>query len=233
MEDGELFTKCLTRDVKSDVQDTWKDDGNYKKHPNSTPKADLISNKGAKLSLKKSTGAQAMSGGINETMATLMTYSYLLDDNNQKKLESLFVDDNGNDIDWSGRNSERNKKLNEILKDIFGNKEANKKFIIAVLTESIAGSAKFGKESKGTATDILTWTPDGKIIKDDVKTYICKIFNNISKDSVTINHKSSGSTWACMRLYLPKYDNSHFEKDNDIFDIVDSVTNNEEIIKRI
>ena len=35
-----------------------------------------------------------------------------------------------------------------------------------------------------------------------------------------------------MRLYLPKYDNSHFEKDSDIFDIVDSVTNNEEIIKR-
>ena len=94
------------------------------------------SNKGRNISVKKSDGAQAMSGGMNETMATLMMYSDLLDDDTHKKLQSLFYDADGNTIDWKGNNKERNAKLNTIIKDIFSNKEANKEFIMAILTES-------------------------------------------------------------------------------------------------
>lgn len=239
IEDGDLYTKCTNASVKGDVKDSWKEDGNYEKYPNYTPKADLISKNGKQVSVKKSDGAQAMSGGMNETMTTLMTYSYLLDERTQKKLDSLFKDDDGNPIDWSGVNHERNERLNNTIKDIFENKEANKTFIIAVLTESLTGAGKFGEDSKGTANEIITWTKDGKLIKDDIETYIYRTYEQLSEKDVTINHKSSGKTWSVMRLFLPKHDSPHEpltdqerEDNKELLEIIKSVRTNESIKSR-
>lgn len=239
VEPGDLFTKCTNAAVKDDIQDTWKDDGDYTKYPDYTPKTDIISKNGRKISVKKSDGAQAMSGGMNETAATLMTYSYLLDDETKKKINSLFKDDDGNPIDWNGKNDERNKKLNATIKDIFRNKEANKQFIIAVLTEALTGAGKFGEDSDGVSTEMLTWSTDGKLIVDDIETYIYRTYKNLSENSVTINHKSSGHTWTVMRMYLPKHDHKYKtlsdkerEDAKELLDVIKSVLTNESIKKR-
>lgn len=239
LEEGELFTKCSNSSVKKDIQSSWMEDGNYSKYPDYTPKTDIISNKGRKCSIKKSTGAQAMSGGMNETAATLMTYSYLLDEETQKKIDSLFKDENGKLIDWNGRDDERNEKLNNTIKEIFKNKEANKKFIMAVLTESLTGAGKFGENSDGTSNEMITWSKDGKLIKDDIESYIYRTYENISEKSITINHKSSGKTWTVMRLYLPKHYESYKpltdeEKKNnkELLDVIKSVRENESLKSR-
>ena len=239
VEKGDLFTKCSNASVKNDIQDTWKEDGDYTKYPDYTPKTDIISKNGRKLSVKKSDGAQAMSGGMNETAATLLTYSYLLDAETKKKIDSLFKDDDGNPIDWAGKNDERNKKLNSTIKEIFKNKEANKKFIMAVLTESLTGAGKFGEDSDATSNEMLTWSKDGKLIKDDIETYIYRTYQGLSEKNVTINHKSSGRTWTVMRMFLPKHDHS-YEKLSDkekkeakeLLDVIHSVRSNESIKKR-
>ena len=236
VEKGDLFTKCSNASVKNDIKDNWKEDGDYDKYPDYTPKTDIISKNGRKLSVKKSDGAQAMTGGMNETMATLMSYSHLLDEDTQKKIDSLFKDDNGNPIDWNGVNHERNKKLNDTIKDIFKNKEQNKAFIMAVLTESLTGAGKFGEDSDGTSNEMLTWSKDGKLIKDDIETYIYRTYEGLSEKNVTINHKSSNKTWTVMRMFLPKHNSSYEpltdkerEDNKELFDVIKSVRTNETI----
>jgi hypothetical protein len=218
---------------------TEKEDGDYTKYPDYTPKTDIISKNGRKLSVKKSDGAQAMSGGMNETMATLMSYSHLLDEETQKKIDSLFKDDDGKPIDWNGVNHERNKKLNDTIKDIFKNKEQNKAFIMAVLTESLTGAGKFGEDSDGTSNEMLTWSKDGKLIKDDIETYIYRTYEGLSEKNVTINHKSAGKTWTVMRMFLPKHNSSYKpltdkerEDNKELFDVIKSVRTNETIKTR-
>lgn len=229
-EKGELFTKCQSN--KKDIQDTWKKNGQYEKNPNSTPKTDLISNKGRRLSCKKSTGAQAMSGGLNETMATLMNYSNLLDEESYQRLQQLFYED-GKKIDWSGKNRERNKNLNTIIKEIFG-KPGNEKFVIAVITEAITGAGKFGKDSDSTATAVLTWSKDGKVIIEDPQTYIYSLYKHYKGDLgklITINHKSSGSSYACARMNIPSHNERYEEltedeKNDDVYKIISIVRDN-------
>lgn len=236
VEPGDLFTKCSNAAVKNDIQDTWKEDGDYTKYPDYTPKTDIISKNGRKFSVKKSDGAQAMSGGMNETAATLMSYSHLLDDETKKKVDSLFKDENGNPIDWNGKNDERNKKLNDTIKDIFKNKEANKKYIMAVLTESLTGAGKFGEDSDGTSNEMLTWSKDGKLITDDIETYIYRTYEGLSEKNVTINHKSAGKTWTVMRVFLPKHNHKYEpltdkekEDNKELFDVIKSVRTNESL----
>lgn len=231
----ELFTKCRNSEVKKDVTDQWKENGKFNKAPSNTPKTDLKSNKGKNISVKKSDDTQAMSGAMNETMATLMTYANLLEKDDQKKLKQLFYDENGNEIDWKGNNKERNKKLNSIIKNIFAQKEKNKKFILAVLTESITGAGKFGSDSLGTAKEILVWSPDGEMHSYDVEKYIYSVFKHISEKDITINHKSSNSTYACMRLGLPSHEKikdtlnkySKEDADKDLLELIRSIRSND------
>lgn len=203
VEEGELFTKCPST---AKVSDDWADYG----ASNNTPKADIISNKGKKISLKKCDGAQAMSGGFNETMATLLSYKDLLaDEEDREKLNSLFFDENGDFRSWKGKDeNDRNKQLNDIIQDIFKNGK-NKKFMIAVLTESVTGYAKFGEESDSSVNQIISWDPGKKLIQDDVNSYIYnayKIMSGKKNNSFTINYKSSGnSIWSVLRIILPKH----------------------------
>lgn len=130
MEDGELFTKCVNSTGKQDITDSWREKGEYPEGstPNCTPKTDIISNKGTRFSCKKSTGSQAMSGGICEARATLIHYSHLLSDEDQAKLKLLFNNS------WDGKDNERNRELTDKLSEILNN---NPKFMMAVIAESI------------------------------------------------------------------------------------------------
>lgn len=222
---GDLYTKLPNDKVKGDITSDWKENGNYgDKYPNYTPKTDIISKGGVRVSVKESGGAQAMSGGVNETAATLMTYIDLLDEETQMKLSDLFEDENGDPIPWDGEDKKRNDKLNAIIKDVFKNKEKNKKFIMAVIAESITGSGKFGKDSGATATSVITFNSDGTMFSDDVETYIYRTFQDISEKDVAINHKSSNNNSnAALRINLKphkkKYDPIRDEDGNLIGDI--------------
>lgn len=239
VEDGDLYTKLTNDKVKSDITDDWKENGNYgDKYPNYTPKTDIISKSGRRVSVKESGGAQAMSGGMNETAATLLTYIDLLDEETQIKLTNLFEDENGDPIKWDGADKKRNDKLNAIIKDIFKNKENNKKFIMAVISESLTGAGKFSKDSDATATEVITFNSDGTMFSDDIETYIYRTYQDISYKDIAINHKSqNNSTNACLRLNLKphkkKYDpirdkdgNLVDDIDNDLIDIISGVREN-------
>lgn len=193
--DPELFCKLHTQDV--DVSDTWKKNKNSKRDPNKTPRADLISNKNRRISIKNGdTGAQAMSAGKDETMATLLEFKDLLNEEDQKKLDSLF------EYDWKGKDSERNAKLDKIIKQIF-DKNRNPEFVMAVIAESITGSNKFGGKN-GSAKTILTFS-NGECFEEDAETYVYRVFKDFDIKQITINHKSSHSTWVAMRILLPKH----------------------------
>ena len=232
VDEGELFAKLNDSNIKA--QSDWKQNDESKRNPNSTPKTDIVSNKGRRISCKNgNSGAQAMSGSKDETMATLLRFKYLLNDDQQKKLESLFKDDDGNSIDWGGKNKERNKKLNDTIKEIFGNEE-NIQFITAVIAESITGSGKFGSNSNGSATEIITYSK-GKCFSDDVKSYIYHTVKEFKTSMVAINTKSSNSAWANLRILLNKHYESYEKIDDDIDDMelatIDSVLKNEKVKK--
>lgn len=230
--DGELFAKLNDNNIKA--QKDWKQNDESERNPNSTPKVDILSNKGRRISCKNGdSGAQAMSGSKDETMATLLRFKYLLKDDQQKKLESLFKDENGNSIDWNGKNKERNKKLNNIIKEIFGDEE-NSQFVTTVIAESITGSGKFGPDSNGSATEIITYSK-GKCFSEDAKSYIYHTVKEFKKSMVTINTKSSNSAWANLRILLNKHTESYEKIDGDIDDMewatIDSVMKNEKVKK--
>lgn len=207
VKENDLYTKCLPT---GKVSDDWSDYGAY----NNTPKTDIISKSGNKISLKQCGGAQAMSGGFNETMATLLSYEDLLsDDKDKESLHSLFFNKDGSVKDWKGKDSERNKDLDEVIQTIFKKKE-NKKFIIAVLSESMTGDTKFGKDSDSVPNQVISWDLKNELIQDDINDYIYNAYKEISegvkKKSFTISHKSSGKAWSVLRIFLPK----HYEKVN-------------------
>lgn len=71
-----LKTKIIKTDLYKlgSIQTTqeWKELGFYTKEPNHTPKTDIISKDSkVKISVKEERGARLMSGGVNETIATL------------------------------------------------------------------------------------------------------------------------------------------------------------------
>ena len=220
----ELFRKLGNNEVQ--VMDDWKKNDGSDKKPNHTPKTDIMSSRGKKMSVKNGdTGAQAMSGGKDETMAILLRFKHLLDDEDQKLLDSLF------DSDWTGKNSERNKILNDNIKKLF-DKEKNPEFVMAVIAESITGSGKYGTDVNnwGSANKVLTFGVNG-CFEEDMETYIYRTFEEFDVSKITINHKSSGATWAALRIFLPKhshkYENITSEerkKNKKILDVLSSVT---------
>lgn len=228
VKENDLYTKCLPT---GKVSNNWSDYGAY----NNTPKTDIISKSGNKISLKQCGGAQSMSGGFNETMATLLSYEDLLSKGDKELLYSLFFNKDGGVKDWNGKNSKRNEKLDKVIQTIFKKKE-NKNFIIAVLSESITGDTKFGKDSDSVPNQIISWDLENGLIQDDINDYIYNAYKEISggikKKSFTINHKSCGKVWSVLRIFLPKHyekvNISEKEKEeyNEIMKIIETVRNN-------
>lgn len=194
---GEIFRKCKNKEVKNDITNNWKIYGNYSKYPNYTPKTDLISNYGTKLSIKKANGAQAMSGNMYESGATLRLYKHLLSKPYQDEIENIFTKE------WIPEDDANIKRIDNLIKKIMTN-EDNIEYVIAILTESITGCGKFGHNSIATPNKIISWTKED-IIEDDIITYIFRVFQTFKETSITINHKSSNNEWVCMRIYLPNH----------------------------
>lgn len=213
----ELFRKLGNNEVQ--VTDDWKKNEESSKKPNHTPKTDIMSSRGRKMSVKNGdTGAQAMSGSKDETMATLLRFKHLLDEEDQKMLDEMFK------YDWNGKDSDRNKKLNEAIKKLF-DKEKNPEFVMAIIAESITGSGKYGADENnwGSANKVLTYGVNG-CFEEDMETYIYRTFEEFDVSKVTINHKSSGNSWAALRIFLPK----HKEKYKNLTD--EERKNNEDIL---
>lgn len=198
---GELFRKCSNKEVAQDINKDWVFLGNFNKKPNTTPKTDLISNLGSKLSVKKACGAQAMSGAMEESAATLNIYKNLLSKTYKKDVDSLFS------RVWNPNDNTHIQFLDDTIKNIMSDSN-NNKFILAVITEAITGVGKFGQKSNAVPNKIISWTNDSIII-DDLETYIFRVFQQFNRKSITINHKSSSNTWVCMRIYLPKHNEAY------------------------
>jgi hypothetical protein len=202
-------SKLLKLQNKSNtVSDEWIKIGNYNsKKPDNTPKTDLYSeNKIIKLSLKKFGGSQLMSGGENESKATLIAASNVLSQEEKNELGIILgkmnftklsggksikdlvnADDDFaklyNDITSS------NKAAIEALYKLF---EENPNYKTAVIKESMTGKVKFGDYDLAIANYIFSFdvnsgksilqTPEEFIESHRFKFYIS--FKSASSDAI-------------------------------------------------
>ncbi len=249
-DDDTIISKVNKYDVKDDYNSKWHDDiKNFANIVNlnsdetkeertndKTPKSDVAiykqSGKEFKLtetlSIKKSGKTQAMSGNFLEAGATLLSHANRLNDDYKQKICSLFVDKDGKSIDWTGVNIKRNEKLTETLRSVISDKDKNKQFIIAVLTESLTGASKFNKGSSAIPDSMLTITKDGKLIVDDITTFIVRTYQSLNENSFRISHKSSnGNKRAALRIILPahteQYDDLTEDEKNEFADLIEII----------
>lgn len=201
VEPGVRYRKLQNREA------TVRDEYNKNKvgaDANRTPKTDIVgvSEDGETvdpISLKKESGAQAMSGSRNETSMTLKAYEDLLSEEDRAKLDEILKKD------WEGANTDRNKDMTKVLTDIL-KKPENKKFMLAILKESLTGEAKFGYESDACPERVLSWG-DGSAHVDDIDDYVAQLYNYVMDGNIEsvfkINQKTSGKTNAALRIGLP------------------------------
>lgn len=169
-----IKSKIKKLSSENNATDDWKKLGKYIKAPNKTPKTDIISQDGKyKISLKKSGGAQLMSGSEWETRATLLScIDYIKNDDDKELLKSILENNwykpkkdgltiaqkrAAGDVDLI--NAQKDVDLLESkLNDIISN---NSDFKMAIMREATTGENKFGPDSKSAANYVLIW--------DDVK----------------------------------------------------------------
>lgn len=151
----------------------WSKLGDYKRYgkkPNKTPKTDIISKDNKyKISLKKTGGAQLMSGSECETRATLLScIDYITNEEDKELLNNILKDswykpdNNGKTIGQmlsSGDEELMGVKasLKKMTSDLNGIIERNSEFKRAVLYESATGEVKFGKDSQAAANYVFVW----------------------------------------------------------------------------
>lgn len=205
--------KCPSGSVTQD----WVNLGSFKElnhTPNRTPKTDLIStDKKVKISLKKSTGAQLMSGGYCESKATIYSAIDEIQDEDDKKelLEVMGIP--WADFRQSKMSVAERRKQND--KDIFkfddihrnADKVINKmcskysKFKEKILIEATTGNIKFGKNSDQSANYVLLWNDvnlnENKFL--DAQKYAIESARKNVK--IYINYKSAGkNSWGALRI---------------------------------
>lgn len=157
--------------VGDHVTNEWIKIGEYKERNsrcNRTPKTDIHTASGKKISLKKKGGAQLMSGYECESLATMM-YAAIETEGEKSELvaqiKSLF-----DDYDW-GRginahdgearsnqsmiNTDLNKKFQQIC-------NTYPDFFKVLCYEAATGEKKFGKNSDSVPNIILEWTEEGE-----------------------------------------------------------------------
>lgn len=253
-DDDTIMSKVNKYDVKDDYNSKWheniknfannvnlnseetKEETKEERKNDKTPKSDVaIYKQNGKefklietLSIKKSGTTQAMSGNFLETGATLLSHANRLNDDYKQKICSLFVDKDGKSIDWTGVNTKRNEKLTETLRSVISDKNKNKAFIIAVLTESLTGASKFNKGSSAIPDSMLTITKDGKLIVDDITTFIVRTYQSLNEKSFRISHKSSnGNKRAVLRIILPthteQYDDLTEDENKEFADLIEII----------
>lgn len=246
---GVKYRKLTNNEVKKDISDEYKEIGAFNKQPNNTPKTDIIGSNGQKISVKKSIGAQAMSGAKNEAIATIMIGLKAAGESGSEEAKKIFKE--LNDHDWNGTDKERNAKLNKVLEEIFKNKKYRDKFIYGCLTESLTGATKFKENSDAVPDTMLTFDLSTKsAMQEDVHDYINGTYNGIMnnikdlsdeeaanklKSTFTINHKSANKTWANLRIIMGKHEKPFTKEQtkvsDEINDVFKEITKNHKIGK--
>ena len=152
---------------------SWHELGDYKRYsksPDKTPKTDVISANGKyKLSLKKASGAQLMSGAECESRATMMACIDTINNENDKELLHNLLKDNWYKPTKDGRTISQKladgdqellnakasiKTMTATINDIISR---NPDFKRALMYEAATGEIKFGKNSPAAANYILVW----------------------------------------------------------------------------
>lgn len=178
----------------------WAEAGKYSRKPDETPKTDIISDNGMRISLKKSGGSQLMSGFESESRATLTLVSKQFGEDIQQKVESLFTEPwaaklTKDDKEAREKGSIKNRELTEIVKELF----SDAKFKKAVLMEAATGELKFGKNADSCAEYVFVWN-DVKAM--DNKWY--KIESYVDHCMPTANpivaYKTAGKTSTSLRV---------------------------------
>ena len=214
---NEIKSRLKKYPNESNVSDNWYKIGDYKRYskkPNRTPKTDIISeDEKYRISVKKSVGAQLMSGGECESRATLMSCIELIDIEQDKKILSEMLQSEWYTPTKDGRSITQKKQdgdeelLNAMsnVKDMQNTLDGiftrNEKFKEGVIYEALTGEIKFGKDDRASANYVLVWNETNpeksmlysvddylKKIKNDCKLYFAfKSSNNISYLSFRIN----------------------------------------------
>lgn len=191
-----------------------------------------------KFSIKKSSGAQAMSGAKWESLCTLQSCWNTLQtsgvltnpDNSKEKIEDLI--NLFNSKEWLGNDKKRNDdlkyKLYEVLKNI-DDKDV-RLFVYSILVEAITGGDKFKDNDEGVPNAVLSW--DNSIYIHNIDEYVNGLYNYIysgSNDDIakkigeifTINHKNSTTNidnrHAAFRVNLPNISKILINKDSGKF----------------
>lgn len=151
----------------------WYDLGDYKRYsksPDKTPKTDVISADGKfKLSLKKTGGAQLMSGAECESRATMMSCIDTITNEEDKQLLLNLLKDNWYKPKNDGRTISQKiadgdeelinakasiKNMTIVINDIL---QRNPDFKRTLIYEAATGTIKFGKDSPATANYVFVW----------------------------------------------------------------------------
>lgn len=183
----------------------WYDLGMYTKKPNTTPKTDIISaSKACRISVKEESGARLMSGGVNETIATLRV---AIRESGDKELQD-FAENIFNNLQGANTRGRIQGTTDDILKKLKLRENPNDepedeseriiwkieqaKYQLAaliekiktfpsvyqaLLKEAITGNVKFGENNEAAANYVLTWDKNGKCELYDVDDYIKKFGN--------------------------------------------------------
>lgn len=211
------------KDVKSELYklpninsttDEWIELGEYKKYGgrvNKTPKTDIISKDGKyKISLKKTGGAQLMSGAECESRATLLScidhisieedkalLRYLLEDSwykpkkDGKTITQKKADGDDELMAAIPKVKDLSNKINEII-------SRNPDFKRAVMYEAMTGEIKFGKDSPAAANYVLVWDDLGN--KNNLYTvneYLNHCYNSAKFD---IGFKTAKNSMVALRI---------------------------------
>lgn len=243
LENKETFDKITSKIIsgksclkklpnKDGVSSEWQSLGKYQETggiPNNTPKTDIISEYSRiKISIKKAKGAQLMSGGYNETLATIKTallncgYS-----NSDIEKEPVIIALESSSDSWKSTKISRGikylkdtdesklseeelelKKMimsgsenNALIRDIINN--LPKKVQIEIIREAITGKCKFGENSNSCANYVLVWNenrPENSIFMstDDYLKLVLKE----GYEFVLAYKSSSGKSWRSMRIIV-------------------------------
>lgn len=179
----------------------WEEAGHYLSRINKTPKTDLITEKGYKISLKKAGGSQLMSGFECESRATLSLCARKLGNSEIiDEVESLFKEEWARKLtkhDKDKREAARlkNSDLTTIIRNLFKNKD----FKRAVMYEAASGEMKFGKNSDSCANYVFVWN---EVKKSDNKFYTIDEYIDHIFDSATptIAFKTADKTSTSLRI---------------------------------
>lgn len=193
------------------VTKEWIEKGKYKvinnkDGVNKTPKTDIIDKSGKyRISLKKGkTGGQLMSGGYNETLATLATALDGIPEDKKNKIESKLAEFfgktwdkvNTRGIGIASIKKDANHSLHKLVDDAYNMQKDLEKALVEifkecpeykvnVFKEASSGEHKFGKDSPASANYIMFWGTDNKI--DTIDEYA----KNIHKCEISVRFKTA------------------------------------------